>query len=93
MKNNNTKFSLLLKYFKILYDLKVQNQLFNNEEEIKKGIINIEENKILIKLISSSEVIYHKELLKLIDRNIADNLIVYLIEKYPNYFASNLFFY
>ena len=88
MKNNNTKFSLLLKYFNILYDLKVQNQLFNNEEEIKKGIINIEENKILIKLISSSEVIYHKELLKLIDRNIADNLIVYLIEKYPNYFKK-----
>ena len=26
--------------------------------------------------------------MKLIDRNIADNLIVYLIEKYPNYFKK-----
>ena len=86
MKNNNTKFSLLLKYFNILYDLQVQKKLFNNEVEIKKGIINIEENKILIKLISSSEAIYQKELLKLIDRSIAESIIVYLIEEYPNYF-------
>ena len=88
MKNNNNKFALLLKYFNILYDLQVQKQLFNNEVEIKKGIINIEENKILIKLISSSEAIYQKELLKLIDRSIAESIIVYLIEKYPNYFKK-----
>jgi len=88
MKKNNMKFSLLMKYFNILYDIGVQKQILNNKEEIKKGLIYIEENKILIKLISNSESIYQKELLKLIDRSIAENIIVFLIEKYPNYFKK-----
>ena len=86
MKKNNMNFSLLMKYFNILYDIGVQKQILNNKEEIKKGLIYIEENKILMKLISNSEIIYQKELLKLIDRSIAENIIVFLIEKYPNYF-------
>ena len=88
MKKNNMKFSLLMKYFNTLYDIDVQKQILNNKEEIKKGLKYVEENKILIKLISNSEIIYQKELLKLINRNIAESIIVFLIEKYPNYFKK-----
>ena len=88
MNKNNKNISLLSKYFKIIYDLRVQKQLFHQELEIKKGLINIEENKILNKLISCSEALYQKEIIKLIDRSIADNIIVYLIENFPNYFKK-----
>ena len=88
MNKNNIKLSLLSKYFKIIYDLRVQKQLFHQELEIKKGLINIEGNKILIKLSSCSEALYQKEIIKLVDRNIAENIIVYLIENFPNYFKK-----
>ena len=88
MKKNNMKFSLLMKYFNILYDIDVQKQILNNKEEIKKGLVYIEENKILIKLISNSEIIYQKELLKLMNRSIAESIIVFLIKRYPNYFKK-----
>ena len=43
------KFSLLIKYFQTIYELKVQKQIFGNIIEIKDGLINLEESNILIK--------------------------------------------
>ena len=82
------KFSLLIKYFQTIYELKVRKQIFGNIIEIKDGLIKLEENNILIKNISESETLYQKELLKLIDRSIAENLIVYPTENYPNNFCK-----
>ena len=82
------KFSLLIKYFQTIYELKVQKQIFGNIIEIKDGLINLEESNILIKNISESETLYQKELLKLIDRSIVENLIVYPTENYPNNFCK-----
>ena len=80
---NAMKFSLLMKYFQTNFDIKVQTQIFDNITEIKEGLIKIEEKEILIKNIISSESLYQRELLKLMDRSIAENIIVYLIEKFP----------
>ena len=88
MSKNIMKFSLLTKYFKIIYDIKVQKQIFDYANELKAGIINLEENHILIKCILSSETLYQRELLKLIDRSIAENIIAYLIENYHSYFKK-----
>lgn len=88
MSQNTMKFSLLTKYFNIIYDVKVQKQLLDYAKEIKNGLINIKENHILIKCISSSESIYKQELLKLIDRSIAENIIVLLIEKFYRNFKT-----
>ena len=74
--------------FNIIYDVKVQKQLLDYAKEIKNGLINIKENHILIKCISSSESIYKQELLKLIDRSIAENIIVLLIEKFYRNFKT-----
>ena len=87
-RKNTMKFSLLIKYFQTIYELKVQKQIFGNIIEIKDGLIKLEENNILIKNISESETLYQKELLKLIDRSIAENLIVYPTENYPNNFCK-----
>ena len=45
-------------------------------------------NQILMKNILFSETLYQKELLKLMDRSIAENIIVYLIEKFPKSFRK-----
>ena len=47
-------------------------------------MLNLEENKILIKCILNSESIYKKELLKLMNRNMAEGIIFYLINKYSD---------
>lgn len=86
--NNFMKYTLTLKYFQAKYDIKAQKQLFNLNDELKTGLINIHENNILVKCILSSETLYQQELLKLIDRSIAENIIIYLIQSYPQNFAK-----
>ena len=88
MNNNSTLFALFSKYFNILYDIKTQKQLLQHEIEIRKTQISNEENKLLIKKILYTESLYQKELLKLIIRSIAESIIVYLIEKFPNNFKK-----
>lgn len=88
MNNNMMKFSLALRYFQAIYDIKVQMQILNQNDELKTGLINIQENNILAKCILSSETLYQQELLKLIDRSIAENIIIYLIQKFPLSFAK-----
>ena len=85
---NNQKFSLISRYFHTILDMKVQKQVFDSETKIKEELIKNEENNILIKCILNSESLYQYELLKLIDRSIAENIIVYLIEKYPDNFKK-----
>ena len=87
-KINNMKYALLTRYFQTIYDLKVQKQILNDKIEIKNGLIKTAENQILIKNILFSESLYQKELLKLMDRSIAENIIVYLIDKFPNSFKK-----
>ena len=87
-KRNIMKFSLLSKYFQIIDNFKLQNKIFNNTIEIKNGLIKIEEKQILIQNILNSESLYQKELLKLMDRSIAENIIVYLINKFPLHFKN-----
>ena len=77
---------MLSRIFKTFYDIKVQKQIFDYETKVKNGLISIEENKVLIKHILNSDSIYKRDLLKLIDRSMAESIIIYLIEKYPNNF-------
>ena len=87
--NNNTmKFSLLSKYYQTVSDIKTQKNIYNAENKIQNSLINNEENNILIKCLSNSESFYQIELLKLIDRSMAENLIIDLIENYPNNFKK-----
>ena len=86
--NNGMKLSLLSTYFKIIYDLEVQKKMFDYENDIKKLLFIIEENNILLKLILKSGKVYQQELLKLIDRSIAESILIYIIEKYPSYFKK-----
>ena len=88
MNSNNMRFTLLSSYFNKINELKAQKQIFDNKNEIEKGLIKIEENKILITSILNSETLYQTQLLKLINRSLADNIIVYLIENYPNKFQK-----
>lgn len=88
LKKITLKLAILTKYFQANNDLKVQRQIIDNEIEIKNGLINLEENKILIKSILNSETLYRQELLKLIDRSLSENIIVYLIEKFHNNFKK-----
>ena len=66
---------LIEKYFNAIKDIKIQKQFFNNEIEFKKILINIEEKNIFIKCLLSSETLYQQELLRLIDRSIAESII------------------
>ena len=96
MNDNFIKYSLVTRYFKAVTDIKVQKQILNNIIDIKKNTINTEENKILTKSLSNTENLYRNELLKLIDRSIAESLIFYLIDKYSDKFKkinfnSNIF--
>ena len=82
------KFSLLSKYYQTVSDIKTQKNIYNAENKIQNSLINNEENNILIKCLSNSESLYQIELLKLIDRSMAENLIIDLIENYPNNFKK-----
>ena len=86
--NNIMKFSILSKYYQTISEIRTQKQIYDDELKIQTALINNEENNILIKCLSSSESLYEIELLKLIDRSMAENLIVYLIENYPNHFKK-----
>ena len=88
MNNNIMKYTLAIRYFQTIYDIKIQKQILNQNDELKTALIKIQENNILAKCILSSETLYHQELLKLIDRSIAENIIKYLIQKYPQNFTK-----
>lgn len=65
------KYTLAIRYFQTIYDIKIQKQILNQNDELKTALIKIQENNILAKCILSSETLYQQELLKLIDRSIA----------------------
>ena len=88
--NNFFKLSLVSRYFRTVNDIKEQKQILNNIIEIKNNIINSEETKILTKSISYTSNSYRNKLLKLIDRNIIESLIVYLIGKYSDNFNKTV---
>ena len=66
---NDVKLRFISKYYQQVNDIKSQKKIFNNILDLKMGMLNLEENKILIKCILNSESIYQKELLKLMNRN------------------------
>ena len=58
--NNIMKFTQTIKYFQAIYDIKVQKQILNQNDELETGLINIQENNILAKCILSSEALYQQ---------------------------------
>ena len=83
-KENTKKLLLLNKYFETNYNIEIQNKILETMSDVKTGMMNLEENKILIECILNSETVYQKELLKLINRSMAESIIIYIIEKYSN---------
>ena len=81
---NDVKLRFVSKYYQQVNDIKSQKKIFNNILDLKMGMLNLEENKILIKCILNSESIYQKELLKLMNRSMAESIIFYLIKKYSD---------
>ena len=84
--SNNMKFNLITKCFQAFDDIEAHYLLFDYINKLKLALINIDENNILIKCISSSHKLYQQELLKLIYRSISQNIIAYLIKNYHGYF-------
>ena len=76
--SNLMKFSLLSKYYQIVNEIMLQKQIFDTKIKIQDGLINNEESNILIECFKNSDSLYKIELLKLFDRSMAENLIVYL---------------
>ena len=83
-KKNTKKLLLLNKYFETNYNIEIQNKILETMSDVKTGMMNLEENKILIECILNSETVYQKELLKLINRSMAESIIIYIIDKYSN---------
>jgi len=88
MNNNMMKFTHVIRYYQAIYDINVQKQILNQNDEQKTGLIKIQENNILAKCILNSETLYQQVILKLIVRNIAEKIIIYLIQTYPQSFAK-----
>ena len=81
---NSSKYILLINYFNKINEIKVQKQILDNEINIRMKLIEIKEDKIFAKCILNSESLYKNELLKLIERSMAENILVYLINKHPD---------
>ena len=85
---NSFKTSLLINYFAILNELK--DEIKAQENISKTDILRINEEKSEIKANSflhhSNE--YKAQAIKLLDRSIANNILSYLIIRYPNYFQK-----
>ena len=86
--SNHYKLSLLSKYIGKINEIKTKKELNDLEREIDSLTIQIKENEILIKALLKSENFYQNELMKLVNRSIADTLIRFLIEKYSNKFRK-----
>lgn len=86
MNLNQEKFSLLTKYFEKIKAIKTRKIITDLDRKIDLLIINQNEHQILLNSILKSEFLYQTELIKLINRSIADSLIRFLIEKYHDNF-------
>ena len=85
---NSFKISLIINYFATINELK--DEIKAQENISKTDILRIKEEKSEIKANSflqhSNE--YKAQAIKLLDRSIANNILSYLIIRYPNYFQK-----
>ena len=91
MNSNQIIYSLLTKYFEKINYIKFKLDYLDLENKIDLININLQETQIIIQSVLKSEYFYQNKLLKLINRSIADSLIRFLIEKFPNNFKKIYF--
>jgi len=85
---NSFKTSLLISYFATINELKDEIKAQKNISETDLLRINEEKSEIKANSFLHHSNEYKAQAIKLLDRSIANNILRYLIIKYPNYFQK-----